>query len=229
MQPKYSNDTETHLFSWLQPTPPFWGRISSGIGFLTADQIAEKLGFDRNSLLRAKAGLLYILQQLADEGNVYYPLDPLLEKCNEILGVEKDVLLKAMDEAAGDKVIVMEDKAVISGRQENQEIQRTVYLSRYHASEAGAAAHLKTLLTSPKRLRHIDPDKAASWVQEQLSMTLAANQIQVIKSVALNKVLVITGGPGTGKTTIINAILKILPASLSASCWPLPRDAPRRE
>ena len=188
-----------------------------GIGFLTADQIAEKLGFDRNSPLRAKAGLLYILQQLADEGNVYYPLDPLLEKCNEILGVEKDVLLKAMDEAAGNKVIVMEDKAVNSGRQENQEIQRTVYLSRYHASEAGAADHLKTLLTSPKRLRDIDPDKAASWVQEQLSMTLAANQIQVIKSVALNKVLVITGGPGTGKTTIINAILKIfarLPISI---------------
>ncbi len=180
-----------------------------GIGFLTADQIAEKLGVDRNSPLRAKAGLLYVLQQLADEGHVYYPLDPLLEKCNEILGVEKDVLLKTMDEAVGNKAIVMEDRAVNSGDQENQEIQRTVYLSRYHASEEGAAEHLKALLTSPKRLRDIDPDKAASWVQEQLSMTLAANQIQAIKSVVLNKVLVITGGPGTGKTTIINAILKI--------------------
>ena len=180
-----------------------------GIGFLTADQIAEKLGFERNSPLRAEAGLLYVLQQLADEGNVYYPLDPLLEKCNEILGVEKEVVLKAMDAAAANKKIVIEDWPANSGHQETEENQRSVYLSRYHASETGAASHLKTLLTSPRRIRDIDPDKAVSWVQEQLSMTLALNQIRAVKSVALNKVLVITGGPGTGKTTIINAILKI--------------------
>ena len=180
-----------------------------GIGFVTADQIAEKLGFERNSPLRAKAGLLYVLQQLADEGNVFYPLDPLLEKCNEILGVEKDVVMKAMDEAAEDKKIVMEDGDADSDPQETKEPLRRVYLSRYHASETGAADHLKALLTSPKGFRNIDPDKAVFWVQKQLSIDLAENQIQAIKSVALNKVLVITGGPGTGKTTIINAILKI--------------------
>ena len=180
-----------------------------GIGFVTADQIAEKLGFERNSPLRAKAGLLYVLQQLADEGNVFYPLDPLLEKCNEILGVEKDVVMKAMDEAAEDKIIVMEDGEADSDPQETKEPLRRVYLSRYHASETGAADHLKALLMSPKRFRNIDPDKAVFWVQKQLSIDLAENQIQAIKSVALNKVLVITGGPGTGKTTIINAILKI--------------------
>ena len=180
-----------------------------GIGFVTADQIAEKLGFERNSPLRAKAGLLYVLQQLADEGNVFYPLVPLLEKCDEILGVEKDVVMKAMDEAAEDKIIVMEDGEADSDPQETKEPLRRVYLSRYHASETGAADHLKALLMSPKRFRNIDPDKAVFWVQKQLSIDLAENQIQAIKSVALNKVLVITGGPGTGKTTIINAILKI--------------------
>ena len=180
-----------------------------GIGFVTADQIAEKLGFERNSPLRAKAGLLYVLQQLADEGNVFYPLDPLLEKCNEILGVEKDVVMKAMDEAAEDKIIVMEDGEADSDPQETKEPLRRVYLSPYHTSETGAADHLKALLTSPKGFRNIDPDKAVFWVQKQLSIDLAENQIQAIKSVALNKVLVITGGPGTGKTTIINAILKI--------------------
>ena len=180
-----------------------------GIGFLTADQIAEKLGFQKDSPLRAKAGLLYVLQQLADEGHVFYPLDPLLEKCNEILGVEKEGILRAMDEAALEKKIVMEDRAANSGHPETGEGRRMVYLSRYHASEAGAADHLKALSASSKRFRDIDPDKAVSWVQEQLSITLAPNQVKAIKSVALNKVLVITGGPGTGKTTIINAILKI--------------------
>jgi len=159
-----------------------------GIGFVTADQIAEKLGFERNSPLRAKAGLLYVLQQLADEGNMFYPLDPLLEKCNEILGVEKDVVMKAMDAAAEDKKIVVEDGEADSDPQETKEPLRRVYLSRYHASETGAADHLKALLMSPKRSRNIDPDKAVFWVQKQLSIDLAENQIQAIKSVALNKV-----------------------------------------
>ena len=180
-----------------------------GIGFLTADRIAGKLGFDRNSPLRVEAGLLYVLQQLADEGNVYYPLDPLIEKCNEILGVQKDLVLTAMDTAASDKKIVMENMVAHSNHKGIKEDVKTVYLSRYHASETGAANHLKTLLTSPKLTRSIDPDKAVSWVQKQLSINLAENQAQAVKSVALNKVLVITGGPGTGKTTIIHAILKI--------------------
>ncbi len=180
-----------------------------GIGFVIADNIAKKMGFDQNSPLRVEAGLLYVLQQLADEGNVYYPLDPLIEKCNEILSVQKDVVLKAMDSAARDRKIVVEDMITDSDLKGEKESVRTVYLSRYHTSETGAANHLKALLTSPKMIRRIDPEKAVSWVQEQLSMTLAENQIQAIKGVALNKVLAITGGPGTGKTTIINAILKI--------------------
>ena len=180
-----------------------------GVGFLTADQIAEKLGFQKDSPLRAKAGLLYVLQQLADEGHVFYPLDPLLEKCNEILGVEKEVILRAVDEAAGEMKIVMEDLPCDSDHTETGGDRRMVYLSRYHAAETGAANHLKALSSSPKSFRDIDPDKAVSWVQDQLSITLAPNQVQAIKSAAHNKVLVITGGPGTGKTTIINAILKI--------------------
>ena len=68
-----------------------------GIGFLTADQIAEKLGFARDSELRAEAGILYVLHQLADEGHVYYPLEPLLTKCQEILEVDQEILLRALD------------------------------------------------------------------------------------------------------------------------------------
>ncbi len=180
-----------------------------GIGFLTADQIAEKLGFERDSPLRAKAGLLYVLQQLADEGHVFYPLDPLLDKCNEILGVEKEVVLKAIQASIDEKRIVVEKTTVAADLQGQTEPPERVYLARYHASETAAADLLKALLASPRGFRNIDPEKAVAWVQKQLSIELAPNQVEAVKSVALNKVLVITGGPGTGKTTIIHAILEI--------------------
>ena len=67
-----------------------------GIGFVTADNIAEKLGFAKDSELRAEAGILYVLHQLSDDGHVYYPYDPLVEKCQEILGVDREVIVKAL-------------------------------------------------------------------------------------------------------------------------------------
>ena len=67
-----------------------------GIGFVIADRIAEKLGFDKNSVLRVEAGILYVLNQLADDGHVYYPYEPLIEKCKEILRVDREVVIKAL-------------------------------------------------------------------------------------------------------------------------------------
>ncbi len=80
-----------------------------GIGFVTADNIAEKLGFSKDSELRSEAGILYVLHQLSDEGHVYYPYDPLLEKCQEILQVERDVIVKALGTIALEKRIIIED------------------------------------------------------------------------------------------------------------------------
>ena len=84
-----------------------------------------------------------------------------------------------------------------------------VYLTTFHACEKNIASRLKSLLSAPLRRRKIDAHKAVEWVQGQLSLSLAPNQIEAIKCATSNKVMVITGGPGTGKTTIINAILKI--------------------
>jgi exodeoxyribonuclease V alpha subunit len=80
-----------------------------GIGFLTADRIAEKLGFAKDSELRAEAGILYVLHQLADEGHVYYPLEPLLIKCQEILEVDQEILFRALDTLGAGQKIVIED------------------------------------------------------------------------------------------------------------------------
>ena len=177
-----------------------------GIGFVTADHIATKLGFDKNSPLRSEAGILYVLHQLADEGNVYFPFEPLIDKCREIIGVESGIIVKAVDTIASERKIVMEK--INETTDELKETNR-VYLTKFHVTETGIASRIKALIEAPKSIRNFDSSKAVSWVQKRLSIDLAENQVQALKSVAGNKALVITGGPGTGKTTIINALLKI--------------------
>jgi exodeoxyribonuclease V alpha subunit len=178
-----------------------------GIGFLTADRIAEKLGFAKDSELRGEAGTLYVLHQLADEGHVYYPYEPLIEKCQEILQVDREVIVKAFGTIALDKRIVIEDLNEDIG--EFRENNKAVYLAKFHFSETSVATRLKTLINTPKLIRKIDTEKAIEWVQGQLDITLAERQVEAVRCAVEDKLLVITGGPGTGKTTIIHAILKI--------------------
>ena len=178
-----------------------------GIGFVTADSIAEKLGFAKDSELRAEAGILYVLHQLADDGHVYYPYESLIKKCEEILGVDREVIVSAFGTIAYDKRIVIED--LNEEIEEFRENNKAVYLAKFHVSETSIATRLKTLINAPKSIRKIDSHKAIEWVQKQLAITLANKQVEAIRCATENKVMVITGGPGTGKTTIINAILKI--------------------
>jgi len=178
-----------------------------GIGFVTADRIAEKLGFSKDSTLRAEAGIQYVLHQMADEGHVYYPYELLLEKCREILQVDREVVVKALGSIAVDKKIIIED--MNDKIEEFRENNKAVYLEKYYVCETRIAFRLKTLIGSPKSFRNIDLDQAVEWVQKQLSITLAEKQLEALRCSVENKVVVITGGPGTGKTTIINAIIKI--------------------
>ena len=178
-----------------------------GIGFITADRIAENLGIAKDSPVRAAAGVIYVLNQLADEGHVYYPHEALVEKSREMLQVDPEIALTGLQSLVAAKKVVLEylrdDEKAPPGD------YTAVYLATFHACEKNIAYRLKSLLSAPLRRRKIDAQKAAEWVQGQLSLALAANQIEAIKCAVGNKVMVITGGPGTGKTTIINAILKI--------------------
>jgi exodeoxyribonuclease V alpha subunit len=178
-----------------------------GIGFVTADHIAEKLGFAKDSELRAEAGILYVLNQLADEGHVYYPYEPLIDKAREILQVDREVILRAFGSVALAKRIVIED--LNQDSKDFKENRKAVYLSSLHTCETAIARRLRTLINAPKAARPMDTDKAIQWVQQQLDITLAEGQVEAVRGAVAAKVLVITGGPGTGKTTIINAILKI--------------------
>jgi len=178
-----------------------------GIGFLTADQIAAKLGFERDSQLRVEAGILYVLQELSGDGHVCYPYEPLISKCRDILDVGRESVGQALGNLALGRNIVIEDiNDSIEGYKENQ---KAVYLTRLHLAETGIASRLLSMIRAPRAIREIDSNKAIEWVQRRLSITLAKKQRRAVLRAAQDKVMVITGGPGTGKTTIINAVLKI--------------------
>jgi exodeoxyribonuclease V alpha subunit len=178
-----------------------------GIGFVTADRIAQQLGFAKESQLRAEAGILYVLHELTDEGHVYYPYEPLIVKCREILEIDREIVVKAIGTIAADKRIVIE--ALCGEADASPDDGKAVYLAGYHTAEAQLAFRLRTLIRTPQTLRRIDAEKAIQWIQEKLAITLADRQIEAVRCMTGNKVMVITGGPGTGKTTLINAIIRI--------------------
>lgn len=178
-----------------------------GIGFIIADSIAEKLGFTKDSPLRAEAGILYVLNDLTEKGHIYYPYESLVEKSQSILDVNRDTIVKGLSTVAMEQKIVIEDVAkAIEGAKPSQ---NEVYPTTLHHCEVGIANNFKILVSSAKSIRKVNTHKAIEWVQEQLAINLADRQIQAVESALKDKVMVITGGPGTGKTTIINAILKI--------------------
>ena len=178
-----------------------------GIGFLTADKIAGSMGFEKNAPARVEAGILYVLHQLSEEGHVYFPYEPLLDRCREILEVDREVISKAVG------ILTVENKIVIEDLNQDLEAFQTnhkaVYLKSFHIAETGIADHLLRLTASPKKMRNVEVGKALKWVQEKIRLEFAAKQIEAIQSAVSEKVMVITGGPGTGKTTIINAVIKI--------------------
>ncbi|MBU0987677.1 MAG: ATP-dependent RecD-like DNA helicase [Proteobacteria bacterium] len=178
-----------------------------GIGFVTADRIAEKLGFPKDSRLRIEAGILYVLSQLADDGHVYYPYEPLVARCREILGVQREIVIEAIGNIAAANQIIIED--LNESLEEFKENNKAVYLAMFHRCETHIAESLGKLLTTPQSIGDIKSAKAIERVQRQLGITLAENQVGAIRCALENKMMIITGGPGTGKTTIINAILKI--------------------
>jgi exodeoxyribonuclease V alpha subunit len=179
----------------------------AGIGFRTADRIAEKLGFKKNAPVRAEAGILHVLNQLSEEGHVFYPYERLLEKCQRILEVDAETLLKAFAQVSLDGGVVIED---LNERLEKSETNRkAVYLSRFHVSETGIARHFSRLLSTVKSTRRMDAEKAIRWVQKRIKLGLAPGQMDAIRHAISDKALIITGGPGTGKTTVIHAVIEI--------------------
>ncbi|MEW5908589.1 MAG: ATP-dependent RecD-like DNA helicase [Thermodesulfobacteriota bacterium] len=178
-----------------------------GIGFLTADRIAEKMGIPKNSEKRIGAGIIHTLHQLAEDGHVFFPYKQLKEKCREILSVEIGEV------ESGFESMVREDRIVIEpldpGSTDNGETDQAVFLYRFHKFETGVADRIRFLLASPPSIQISEPAKAVKEIQKTLSITLTPNQASAVEQGLRSKIMIITGGPGTGKTTVINALLRI--------------------
>ncbi len=174
-----------------------------GIGFVTADTVAEKLGFAKDSDLRAEAGVLYSLRRFSDDGHVYYPLDDLVAAASKDLDIDPALAEHAVKALERDERVVLEVLHAADGSS-----HLGVYLSRYHHCEKGIAHYLRRVLHSPKSLRFDDPQSVLEAILPQLPIELAPEQEEAVREAVAKKVLVITGGPGTGKTTVINAVIK---------------------
>jgi exodeoxyribonuclease V alpha subunit len=169
-----------------------------GIGFRTADGIAAKLGIAKDSIHRLKAGVIHTLEHATDDGHVCLPREMLARAGAELLETELAPVENAIDLLAVGGDIVIENDFV--------------YLTSLCRAERGVATKVRDLIAAGLELPPLDIDKALTWVQQKTGVALAAAQQAAIRTALTSKVCVITGGPGVGKTTIVNSIVKILRA-----------------
>jgi exodeoxyribonuclease V alpha subunit len=190
-----------------------------GIGFKTADQIAQKMGIPVDSLLRACAGLSHVLIEATGDGHCALPMDLLKEEAGKLLLVEEKIVADALERtlAGGDLV-----KETING-------QDLIFLPHLKRAEEIIAGRIRGLAGSPSAFPAIDFEKAVVWCQQRTGKELAPSQREALKLALSSRALVITGGPGVGKTTLVNAILLILRAKKVRCllCAPTGRAAKR--
>ena len=167
-----------------------------GIGFLTADRIAQEIGIPRDSPFRAQAALEHTLMELADEGHVFSPKDELIAAGVERVELSEEILVKAIETLQATGRVFVEGQSV--------------YLRGLYQAERGIAVSLKALMSQPADRRRFDADKAVEWAQERFRMKFSEAQVESVKMAVSEKVSIMTGGPGTGKTTILRAVLAIL-------------------
>ncbi len=169
-----------------------------GIGFKTADQIALKMGIAQDATERLQAGLLYTLEDASGSGHCCLPRTALLEHATKIL-------------AAPPEMIEAQLAALIANEQLVAH-QDDVYLPWLRAAERSIARTMRELMASPASYPDIDPAKAIAWAEQRTQKKLAGSQRACVEAALKNRVLIVTGGPGVGKTTILNTLLVILRA-----------------
>jgi len=174
-----------------------------GIGFKTADELATKLGIDPNSPNRARAAVRYCLQELAQEGHCGYPAPGVVERTTKLVEIQQQIVEQAVEHGVQTGSVVREQ---VSN-------ETWLYLAPLYQAEVGLARAVHRLASHRVHpLPKIDFDKAITWVQQRLGLQLASAQQEAIRQACQHKVLVITGGPGVGKTTLVRSILEIFSA-----------------
>ena len=175
-----------------------------GIGFKTADSIAQKMGIDKGKFVRLRSGIFYTLNKLAEAGHCYATREQLISKAGELLEVEEPELEITLDE-------MLRTNDVIRDQAEEQE---AIYLPPYYFAESGCARRLIRLMEADAAKRE-DPERILSKVADASKITYDETQWLAVKTAISSKVMVLTGGPGTGKTT---TTLGIISAYQQAGC-----------
>ena len=187
----------------VKENPYALSRDIFGIGFRTADLLSQKMGISPHSPQRIDAGIEYVLTQLAGDGHVCYPIDEFLQEAQKILETEPKEIQARLH------FLHTEGRIELNELMEHGQKQNYIWLKTLFLAEIGIAKELRRLKQQRSLLRPIDSEKALNWVQEQLNIQLAPNQKKAITQATSGKVHIITGGPGTGKSTITHAILTI--------------------
>ncbi len=194
---KIYNTYGQEVYSILKENPYRMADDVDGVGFRTADEIASRVGIRTDSDFRIRSGIQYALLQASNEGNTYLPMPELTQRASTLLEIEPEYIEKHYMNLAMDRKIIM--------RQVEDVTQ--IYASAFFYMEANTATMLKNLDASFD-VPDIEIEARLRQIEKQTKMDLDEHQVEAVKEAVRNGVLVITGGPGTGKTTTINTIIK---------------------
>jgi exodeoxyribonuclease V alpha subunit len=190
-----------------------------GIGFKTADELAAKLGFDPHSPARARAAVRYVLGELSNRGHVGYPESAVRDDAAQLTDIPHAIIASAIETERVEGEIVREPAGD----------EPWLYLKPLFLAELGVARCLRHLQSGEHPLRALDPASESARIEAVMGLQLAASQKHALAQAMRHKVLVITGGPGVGKTTLVRGILNVFEAARSCVglCAPTGRAAKR--
>ena len=203
----------------MSENPYRLARDIRGIGFKTADAIAMRLGIEKNAMIRIRAGIAFALTEAMDDGHCGLPAGELLPRAAELLESPQELVRTAVDLELADGNVVADEAGGTP----------CIFLAGLYGAERGIADRLRRIAAGPLPWSRIDPDKTLPWIEQRTGLTLAESQDAAVRLALSSKVLVITGGPGVGKTTIVNSILQVLAAKGArlVLCAPTGRAARR--
>jgi len=184
----------------VQENPYRLAQDIRGIGFLSADTIAQKIGIAKDSPLRAQAGISYALTEASGQGHCGLPYADLVPLAVKLLDIAESIIETAIAQEVADEVLLPD---TVEG-------QACVFLAPLYYAEQSIAAQIQRLDAGGTTLPAFEADKAIPWVEQKLSIQLADSQKEAIRLALSSKLLVITGGPGVGKTTLVKSILTIM-------------------
>ena len=194
---KIYNKYGQEVYGILKENPYRLADDIEGVGFRTADDIAAKAGIRTDSDFRVRSGILYTLLQASGEGHTFLPQEELTAKTSELLGIDKDIIEKNYMDLSIDRKIIMKQ----SGE------QTQIYSASFYYMEANTATMLRELDIAYD-VADAEIEQRIHNIEKQTGMQLDEHQVQAVKEAVRNGFLVITGGPGTGKTTTINTIIR---------------------